>query len=316
MLGSPLQCFLLELEELFFHSFANPRVFLGDVDLFLRVRSKVEEQPANPSLGVLQDQLVLVLHQTILCGSSAGMDLGQRRLPIKVPAAHERGQALSRDILHGREARQVEERGQDVDRSNHRFDAPKSDARGPDDQWDAHQFSEERVSVAPAAMIEEFLAVIGEQNDDRVVAESGFLERVENAAHVHVGKTDFAVVKVSSDRVVVTLTRRNEGVGDASVLHVAIVGIEVVQPQKPGIGVFGRRLLFEKADALVGDDLRGDPILRVDRRIGEGVVEVHETLLQAVTGRDEDVAGDTRRVVAGGEQELCQGREGLGQTRP
>ena len=74
-------------------------------------------------------------------------------------------------------------------------------------------------------MVFEFLAVVGEERDDRRSVEPGLLQGVEHVGDVSVGEVDLPVVEIPR-------LALSEGPGLLTVVEVLEVGIEVVDEQK------------------------------------------------------------------------------------
>ena len=159
------------------------------------------------------------------------------------------GEFLEADAVHagvGGESGEIEQGRGEVEVDDHFIDefAFREEARVADDEGNAEAFLVERAFVAEPALAEE-VAVVAGIDDDGVVGEFEFVERVQQSAEVFIDALDVAeVVEV-------------DGVGGESAF-LALVGL-------------GERFVIDGGDVAVGGAAGGFAFVEVAQAVGEVV---------------------------------------------
>jgi hypothetical protein len=176
----------------------------GDVLQLGRIRGQVVVEPLV--VRGKDDQLLAGQADRLRAGIAAEDDeLGERgcRRPGR-RAAHERHEARRVERRRCVDLERVEHGGQQRDRAHLFGDPPAGRGAGePDDERHVQQLVEECVAVIEGAVVEELLAVVGHDDDERVAGAAGGSERVEQAAHEPVGMMGFGGVEVADPTAVV-----------------------------------------------------------------------------------------------------------------
>ena len=220
-----------------------------------------------------------------------------RTIPGRGPPGDQRREAPSVDLLGHVQARQLEDRGKQVDVA-HRLvhDTPRAVAGGePDDKGDANRGVVHEKTVEGLAVVLEPLPVIAGDDDQRAIEESATVESTPEVADERVGVGHLGVVRPSR-------IARFEGL----LRRVRIVGVVEVEPEKERAagGPF-----VEPAHG-GRDGLRAvapdRPHVRPVRLLQSPQIEVVEVMVEAATDPPSAVEHEGAHEAAGGPSALAE----------
>jgi hypothetical protein len=123
--------------------------------------------------------------------------------------AQERRERAALEARLRLQSQQIEDGRREIDERDVLGDDAAGGNPGPgDDQRYVHRRVEEVVAVAERPVLEEFLAVVGGDDDQRMLENAALLERVEEPAELFVHRRDLRVVHACQARDVLGLERR------------------------------------------------------------------------------------------------------------